>query len=262
MTIRTALPTVALLALFFTQIVPAPRLFAANADKPQYYELRVYTTKSEDQQQRLTAYWQSAAIPAYNRLGSRPIGVFTENKETATNQIFVFIPYDSAEAFAALPAKLGADAAYQQAAAEYWNAPKTNAAYESLRSSLLVAFDGMKQLVVPPPEPRPNVFELRTYISPSEGKGWNKIQMFESGEITLMKEVGLAPIFYGRTVAGAPMPSLVYLTCAEDLAAHKKHWQSFGNGPVWKKLSADPQYRDNMNGLQSLMLKRTAASQL
>jgi len=54
-------------------------------------------------------------------------------------------------------------------------------------------------------------------LSSSEGKGLNKIKMFDSGEIPLMKEVGLAPIFYGRTIAGLNMPCLVYMTCGENL---------------------------------------------
>ena len=137
-----------------------------------------------EQQQRVNDYWQNAAVPAYNRQGIQPIGVFTEMADSATNNIYVLIPCDSLEAFAAIPAKLAADTDYQQAAAEFLAAPKTNPAYERFESSLLVAFDGMKQLVVPPPDKKPNVFELRTYMSPSEGKGLNKIKMFESGEIT------------------------------------------------------------------------------
>ena len=35
---------------------------------------------------------------------------------------------------------------YSEAAAEFLNAPKTNAAYERFESSLLVAFDSMKQI--------------------------------------------------------------------------------------------------------------------
>ena len=86
--------------------------------------------------------------------------------------------------------------------------------------------------------------------------------MFESGEITTMKEVGLAPVFYGRTVVGGHMPCLVYMTCGENLDEHKKHWQGFSAAPVWKQLQADPQYKDNMTGMIKVMLKRTAASQL
>jgi hypothetical protein len=251
-----------LLTLSLAAIGVPPGLDAAGSDQSQYYELRVYSTKSAAQQQRINDYWQHAAVPAYNRLGCQPVGVFTETQDSETNRIYVLIPCDSPEAFAAVPARLAADTAYQAAAAGFLNAPKTNAACESFQSSLLVAFDGMKHLVEPPPEKKPEVFELRTYISPSENKGLNKIHMFESGEITVMKEVGLAPIFYGRTLVGSPMPSLVYMTCGENLAEHQKHWQAFSAAPVWNKLKNDPQYQDNMTGMIKVMLKRTSASQI
>ena len=238
------------------------RTSATDAERPQYYELRVYTTQSEAQQQRVNDYWQHAAIPACNRQGIQPVGVFTEQQDSATNNIYVLIPCDSVEIYAAMPAKLAADAAYQKAAAEFLAAPKTNAAYERFESSLLVAFDGMKRLAVPPADKKPGVFELRTYLSSGEGKGLNKIRMFESGEITVMKEVGLAPVFYGRTVVGAHMPCLVYMTCGENLDELMKHWQGFSAAPVWKQLQADPQYKDNMTGMIKVMLKRTSASQL
>ena len=85
------------------------RAAAADSEKPQYYELRVYTTKSAEQQQRINDYWQNAAVPAYNRMGIQPIGVFTELQDSATNKIYVLIPCDSLEIFAAIPDKLASD---------------------------------------------------------------------------------------------------------------------------------------------------------
>jgi hypothetical protein len=234
----------------------------ANPASPQYYELRVYTTQSAAQQQRVNDYWQDAAVPAYNRMGIQPVGVFTEMQDSVTNKIYVLIPCDSVDIFAAIPAKLGADAEYQKAAAGFLAAPKSNPAYERFESSLLVAFNGMKHLAAPPAGQKPNVFELRTYLSPGENKGLNKIQMFESGEIDVMKEVGLAPIFYGRMVAGSHLPCLVYMTSGESLDEHQKHWQKFSAAPVWKALQSDPQYKDNMTGMLKVMLKRTSASQI
>lgn len=259
---RCLLQSAVALAAGIAVIGNPSRLPAADPGKPQYYELRTYTTSSEAQQKRVNDYWQNAAVPAYNRMGIQPVGVFTELQDSATNKIYVLIPCDSPEIFAAIPAKLAADAAYQQAAAEFLTAPKSDPAYEHFESSLLVAFDGMKRIAVPPPEKKPNVFELRTYLSPSEGKGLNKIKMFESGEINVMKEVGLAPVFYGRTVIGPHLPSLVYMTSGENLDEHKKHWQGFSDAPVWKQLQNDPQYKDNMIGMIRILLKRTAASQI
>jgi hypothetical protein len=259
---RSLFPAAKALAVA-TIIAGAPAVVsAADVDAPQYYEVRIYSTQSEAQQQRIDDYWQNAAVPAYNRMGIRPIGVFTEQEPSATNKIYVLIPCDSLEIFGAIPARLAADADYQRAAAGFLDATKTNAAYERIESSLLVAFNGMKHLMVPPPDRQPNIFELRTYMSPSESKGLNKIQMFESGEITTMKEVGLAPIFYGRAMVGSHLPCLMYMTCGQSPEEHKKHWQAFSSAPVWKQLQADPQYKDNMIGMIRIVLKRTKASQI
>lgn len=238
--------------------------FAADTGQAQYYELRVYSTKSEQQQKLVTDYWQKAAVPAYNRMGIQPIGVFTELKDSPTNKIYVVIPCDSLEIFAAIPARLASDAAYQAAAAEYLSRPKSNPAYERIESSLNVAFDGMKKLAVPASlaEGKPWVFELRIYQSSSESKGISKVKMFNSGEIPLMQQVGLCPVFFAQTLVGSQMPNLVYMVSGENTDEHKKHWDEFFNAPVWKKLNADPQYRGNVSGVISVFLKRTAASQI
>lgn len=260
MILRIFFQAILALAVAFTVMAAPFRIAAADSEKPQYYELRVYTITSEEQRQRVNDYWQNAGVPAYNRMGIQPIGVFTELLDSATNKIYVVIPCDSLEIFAAIPDKLAADTTYQQAAAGYLSATKANAAYERFESSLLVAFDGMKHLAVP--AVKPNIFELRTYLSPSEGKGLNKVQMFNSGEIPLMKEVGLGPVFFGRTIAGTKMPCLTYLLSGESVEAHKQHWQGFNNSTIWKNLSNDPQYTNNVSAGISIMLKRTPASQI
>ena len=109
---------VAVAALVATVGIPS-RTMAADSDQPQYYELRVYSTKSEKQQKLVSDYWQNAAVPAYNRMGIQPIGVFTELQDSPKNKIYVLIPYDSLDVFASVPAKLAADTAYQTAAADY-----------------------------------------------------------------------------------------------------------------------------------------------
>ena len=255
-------PLAMVCALVLATLVSPGRAAAADADSPQYYEIRIYSTKSADQQQRVIDYWQNAAVPAYNRLGIQPVGVFTEITNTPTNSIYVLIPCDSLEIFASIPAKLAADATYQAAAATFLTAPKENPAYERFESSLTVAFDGMKHLVVPPADKKPAVFELRTYMSPNDERGFNKVKMFEAGEIQLMKDIGLSPIFYSRKLIGPNQPCLMYMTCGVDMAEHKKHWKIFGSSPVWKGLQADPQYKDNVSKTIKILLQRTSASQL
>jgi len=264
MKLRAFLQTLLILVAIIVTAERPGRLAAADADQPQYYELRVYTTKSEAQQKLINDYWQKAAVPAYNRLGIPAVGVFTELQDSATNKVYVLIPFETPGAYAAIPGKLATDSTYQTAATDYLNTPKSDPAYVRFESSLLVAFDGMKKLAVPPSaaDQKPWIFELRTYLSHSESKGVNKVKMFNSGEIPLMQEVGLTPIFFGQTVIGSQMPNLIYMVSSENQDEHKKHWKDFFDAPVWKKLIGDPQYKDNVSKVISVFLKRTPASQI
>src|SRR5437868_10608018 len=106
MNTRVFLRFVAILSAFFFLAVDRS---AAADDGRQYYELRVYTTKSEKQQKQVGDYWQDAAVPAYNRMGVKPIGVFTELEDSPTNKIYVLIPFDSLDAFTQVASKLAAD---------------------------------------------------------------------------------------------------------------------------------------------------------
>jgi len=258
--VRTAF---ALAALIATVGIPGTTT-AADASQPQYYELRIYTTQSEQQQKLVSDYWLNAAVPAYNRMGIQLVGVFTELEDSTTNKIYVLIPYDAPGTFATVPARLAADSEYQKAAAGYLGVPKSDPAYVRFESSMLVAFDSMKKLAVPPSsaEKKPWIFELRTYESHGEGKGINKVQMFNSGEVPLMQEVGLSPVFFAQTVLGSRMPCLVYMVSGENRDEHKAHWNAFGKAPAWKQLSSDPQYKDNVSRIHSVLLKRTPASQI
>lgn len=240
----------------------SPAVQADPAAGNQYYELRVYSTSSTDQQKRINDFWKNAAVPAYNRMGIRPIGVFTEMDDSPTNKIYVLIPCDSMETFATIPDRLASDADYQKAGAEFLNATKSDPAYERYESSLLVAFDGMKQIAVPPEDKKPNLFELRTYMSPGDERGLNKVKMFNSGEIETMKKVGLAPVFYGRKLVGSKMPCLTYMLSGENMEEHKKHWHAFSQAPVWKELQSETRYKDNVSGIINVFLKRTDASQI
>ncbi|HEX3716597.1 MAG TPA: NIPSNAP family protein [Verrucomicrobiae bacterium] len=257
---KSLIPTTILLAA----VLGAVTMFAQEPAQRQYYELRVYKTQSEEQQKQVNDYWQNAGIPAYNRMGIQPIGVFTELKDSPTNKVYVVIPFDSLDEFASVLARLASDAAYQSAAATYLNLTKPGTAYDRIESSLNVAFDTYKKLTPPPSaaDKRPWIFELRTYESPSEGKGVNKVQMFNSGEVPLMQDTGLNPVFFSQTLIGPQMPNLVYMVSGPNMEEHKKHWKAFQDSPIWKKLIGDPQYKDNVSHSVNIFLKRTSASQI
>lgn len=210
---------------------------------PEFYELRVYTLKDAAQQKLVEDYFQNAAIPALNKLGSNTIGVFTEQKPEGLTRLFAIIPYNSPEAFMKVTDKLATDSAYQQAGTAYLNASATAPAFDRIQSSFLKAFTGMPRLELP--EKKSRMFELRRYESSGETAGKKKIEMFNDvGEISIFKRVGLTPVFFGETIIGEMRPNLTYMLTFDDMAEHDKNWKAFVGDPEWNRIKAIPEYAD------------------
>ena len=252
-------PTQRLLAQGNAQVTP-------EVTSPEYYELRTYAFKPGAPATRLDNFLREAAIPAWNRLGNGPIGVFTPREAGESPLLYVLIPHASLEAFATAPARLEADAEYQKAGAAYLDLPSTDPAFARFESSLMRAFEGMRRLELPAAslEKKPRLFELRTYESHSEKAALKKIEMFNNGEIDIMRRVGLGPVFFGQMLIGKQLPNLTYLLSAEDMDAHKAHWGRFGGDAEWKKISAIPEYANSkiVSKITNTFLLPTAYSQI
>ncbi len=222
-----------------------PALTSAAEDQPkparQLFELRTYLLKA-DKQPLLDAYFSQALIPALNRLGVKSVGVYYETPAPKTPVAYLLIPYQSAEQMAAVTAGLWSDAAYQKAAAEYLSIPATDPVYERVESSLFAAIEGMPQLEAP--TGKPTLFNLRIYESHNEAAAKMKIEMFNQGELSIFRRVGLTPVFFGEALVGARLPNLTYLLAFSDEAARGDAWKKFGGDPEWKALRAIPEYED------------------
>ena len=212
----------------------------------------------------LETHLEKAAIPALNRLGVPSVGVFKEIEPKDNPLVFVLVPYASPDAFAQTGARLGVDAEYLKAGAAYWDTPKTSPGFDRIDIWLMRAFAGQPRLFLPSysTAKEPRIFELRTYESYSEAKALKKVEMFNSGEIQTMHEVGLAPIFYGQALAGPNLPHLAYMVSGADRTVHKTHWDTFGKHPTWDKLKTDPQYADTVSKITNWFLAPTAYSQI
>lgn len=244
-----------------------------NLDRRDYYELRVYHLKSGANRAPLDAYLGKALIPGLNRLGVSPVGVFVQQERAGAagatevrdeSSLMVLIPFPSIELFASAGARLNADPAYQQAGADFLNSPKTNPAFDRIESWLMLAFAGMPKVELPAycQKASPRMFELRTYESHSLPKALKKVDMFNDGEIQVMRDVGLGPIFYGQALIGSNLPHLTYLLSAEDQAAHAKHWDAFRQHPTWDKMKNDPQYADTVSKITNRFLVPAPYSQI
>src|SRR5947209_5595932 len=89
------------------------------AANQEYFELRAYRLKSGANHDLLDAFLEKAAIPALNRLGIKPVGVFTEMEPKDPPSIWTLIPYASLESFSGAGSRLNSDGEYQKAGADY-----------------------------------------------------------------------------------------------------------------------------------------------
>jgi hypothetical protein len=243
----------------------APAEALAPQETREVYELRIYEMQTGNRKTVLNDYLSKAAIPAWNRLGIRPVGVFNVVSGSNALSLYVLIPYPNVETFLSAPGKLAADADFQKAAADYLGASIDNPAYTRYESSLLWAFKNVPRLRLPAETAgnKPRIFELRIYESHSETAALKKIEMFnEGGEIALFDRIGLRPVFFGQTLIGRRQPNLVYMTVHQDMAAREKIWEQFSNSEDWKKLRSMPAFADTVSAITIVFLRPAAYSQI
>jgi hypothetical protein len=238
---------------------------ASSATGRDFYELRAYRLKPGATHALLDGYLEKALIPALNSRGIEAVGVFTEPEAKDGPAVWVLIPHSSLESVGQVTGALNADAAVKTAGAAYLESPTAaNPAFDRIDSWLLLAFAGLPKLAVPAlaRAGKPRIFEMRTYESFSELKALKKVDMFNTGEIGLMQEMNLSPVFYGQALLGRDLPHLTYMLCSPDTETHKKNWAAFAVHPGWVKLKGDPRYADTVSKITSRFLVPAAYSQI
>ncbi|GGH01101.1 NIPSNAP family protein [Mucilaginibacter phyllosphaerae] len=241
-----------------TPIVTMAKPRTANTE---YYELRVYIFKNEQQQKTTEDFFRDIFIPTVKKQLNEPVGVFKELAPNGQTKLYVLLPYSAYERYAGLADYLESDKEYWAKGAAFLNAPANNPAFEQLNTSLLRAFKHMPVKALPAKEKR--VFELRQYKSATEAAGKKKIEMFnDKGEVDIFKRLGFKPVFFAETIFGDDRPNLTYMVTFKDMDDKAAHWKAFGSDPEWKKISAVPEYADALlvSKITSTMLVPTAYS--
>jgi len=247
-----------------TGVVGASSLaVAAGGDdgKQQYFEFREYRLHVGSKKNLVGDFLREVGIPAMNRIGIGPVGVFNMVYGPNSPTLYVMLVHKSLDTVVKSSSMLMADDEYRKAGAEFIDAPLSEPAYVRVESSLMLAFKDMPKLHVP--EKKPRIFELRTYESHSIKANKKKIEMFnEGGEIAVFLKTGLQPVFFGETIIGPKMPNLTYMLVFDDLADRDKKWDVFRVAPEWKKLSGDPAYKDTVSNITDIILRPAPYSQI
>ncbi|MGO8696096.1 MAG: NIPSNAP family protein [Limisphaerales bacterium] len=238
---------------------------ADNAPTRQFYELRLYHLRRGPKTEMFDRFYRDAAIPALKRAGIERVGVFSLAVGPESPTQYVLLVHSSLESLITTPQKVGADAEFKEAGAEFLNAPATDPAYVRIESSLLISFEGMPKLE-PPSFPGGNqrLFELRTYESPGVKANFKKVDMFNRWEIAIFRRNGLLPVFFGQTMIGSRLPCLTYMLAFPNQEAHDKNWGSFIADPEWKTVSKTPGYTDPeiVSNISNVFLRPTPYSQI
>jgi hypothetical protein len=232
----------------------------------EYYELRKYQLRSGPQGKLLQSYLADALVPALNRLGFSPIGVFNLDIGPELPATYVLIPSTTLESLVTTELQLAKDEEFMKVAAPFWNAPAAAPAFDRIESSLLIAFEGWPRLVVPPVTAQhgKRVFQLRVYESPSQQDYARKVEMFHSGEFEIFQRSGFWQVFFGTALMAPNLPQTTYMVSFPDISEMNAKWDAFFSDPQWKKLVASPRFsfESIVNNVTSLILKPASFSQI
>jgi hypothetical protein len=250
-----------------SNVAEARSLNAAPEGKSRlFYELRRYTLSNGPQRKLCHEFFGGALVPALNRLGITPVGVFDVAIGPLTPSIYVLLPSASAETLITLEARLAQDAEYLKAGAAFLNAPATQPAFGRMESSLFQAFEKIPGITLPKATTSngQRVFELRTYESPSDQDHKRKVEMMQSGEEAIFNKAGFTQVFYGDALIGGRLPNLTYMLSYESTAERDKLWKAFATSPEWKAMTADPRYsfEEIVSSITNTILTPAAYSQI
>jgi len=251
-------------------LTAATALAADEPGKQEFIEVRKYTIKDADKRAVLVDILDKALIPALNRQGLRPVGVFVPitrevplaREARFANNVFVVVPHKTTDTFVSTAAKLRADTVYKRDAAPIFATTSRDPVYTDCETFLLQGFPTMPTVEVPNLGPN-RVFELRLYRSFNIERNEAKIKMFDvGGELPLFREVELNPIFFGDIVAGSRMPAFLYMIGCPSLEKHAEVWRTFVAHPKWIAMKDLPEYADTATEIESVVLTPSPGSQI
>lgn len=236
-----------------------PSAFAREGAKAKrtWFEIRKYKLKAGGAA-TLRAYLGQALIPALNRLGITPVGVFSE-KENPETVLYTLAPLPGLKTLEALSDRIWADEAFIAAGRSFHSLTTEQAPIVRCQTHLIYGIEGAPGLRLP--AKTDTYFELRTYDGPNEEAVHRKIGMFNKEELTLFRKLDLDPILFGRTLAGADTPHLIYLLSYPDEAAREARWKTFIDHPEWAAMKDKPEYAHTVSKVNRTNLVRLPEGQ-
>ena len=220
----------------------APNSLSGAADtgagNREFYQLRRYQLARGPQLKLADDYFRLALVPALNRMGLTPVGVFNLTIGPDTPAMYVLIPSSTVDALSSIENRLAQDAEYAKSGTDFLKAPAKEPAFHEVEISLMQAFENMPKLKVP----RAPRTIARGFSSCGHTKARAKSCTKKSGNVQLLRNGAAGAIQHGSRVLwrhdrGARMPNLTYMLAFDNLADREKKFLAF-NDSDWMESAA------------------------
>ena len=224
-----------------------------------YYLIQVYHCTTTKQIENIDLYLKNTFLPYLHQNGIEKVGVFAPlNNDTASDKkIYVWVPFKNIQKIDELDQKIEALDPMGNAPIIHLETADASLPYTRIEKIITRAFKFQPQYVTKSTLTKSSsrVYEYRSYESPTEAMHLKKVHMFnEGGEVALFAQLNFNAIFYSKVIAGSSMPNLIYMTSFNSMEDRNTHWKSFGEAPLWKKISAAPEYLNLVNRNETILM--------
>jgi len=233
-----------------------------NIEKEQardYYLIQVYHCTTSKQIENIDAFLKKTFLPYLHQNGIEKVGVFAPlDNDTATDKrLYVWVPFKNIQKLEELDQKIEALDPMGTAAIIHLENADGSLPYTRIEKIISKAFKFQPQYETKSTLTKSSsrIYEYRSYESPTENLHLRKVHMFnEGGEVTLFESLNFNAIFYSKVIAGSNMPNLIYMTSFNSMEDRNAHWDRFDEAPLWKKISAAPEYLNSVNRNETVLM--------
>lgn len=240
-----------------TSSLISPLAFASSTYKnsgeevtSEVYELQSFELTFGGNKAALMSYLKEIKGPHLRKMGASHFMLFTELGDAEPAKVWSLAAFPGFQSYENTLSSQSQEDFISQSR-DYASAGKT---YNRISSSLLYAFDGLKQMLKP--IEGANLFEMRIYEGINEDAVHRKIKMFNKEEIELFYKVDLNPVFFGNMVIGPYVPSLVYMLNFRDMDHREAAWKKFIDHPDWNTMKVKDEYANSVSNIRKIFLKQ------
>ena len=225
-----------------------------------YYLIQVYHCTTTKQIENIDAFLKNTFLPYLHKNGIKKIGVFAplNNDTAADKKLYVWVPFKNIQKLDELDQKIEALDPMGNAPIIHLETADASLPYTRIEKIITRAFKFQPQYATTSTLTKSSsrVYEYRSYESPTDAMHLKKVHMFnEGGEVKLFASLNFNAIFYSKVIAGSSMPNLIYMTSFNNMEDRNAHWKSFGEAPLWKKISAAPEYLNTVNRNETVLMR-------